>query len=1059
MFPTSRETGCKSNCPYQLLCCPVADVVIVVDLVRIHDDVLVGVAVFRQPSPQAVTDDRLHSVLRLVLLGPTDHLREALLDGVVELDRHSLDRLYVGPGEILLEQQLEHGHLLLAGEALADILLLLLVQLLGKPHELDEGPLDGGLVLLGVVFVDNFLVTFVEVRAKRVFLHCPGHTLLQHGGEVVEQELFALHTGELSPQLVEVDLADVELGTRLLVLAGRGDADTVVDDSLQGHHLLDGVGHVDLLRQLVVDGPDGVALAPELLSDLLNVGELEHLEDLAGEDAEALPVLQRSGDGVGSVLDLFQLREALSLDQRLQLEAAGAKMLLFLPDELRDAGEQLLLVDHRLVLAGAVGGVGVIRKGLAHRLHDADVVDDEPVALALAHAVGAGYRLHEGMGLHRLVEIHGAKRLHVEAGEPHGAHEHDAQGICLVLELVVQLALDHLLSMRGDVQAPGVEAGDLVLLLAHHDRHLGFFHPGDLSPKLQRLLLVELGQPSLLGRDGLRPILLDQVVHHHAGDLVHADEHCLSGFPYRAVMAHEVLGDCLQAWPGHEDVDVAAQIALELLGLVLVEVHLLQCVQQLVVDVGIVDLQQVASVLVVQGHGRSVLDRAFEVVDGQVPAEGPLRQVVVLQKRRSGEADSRRRGQDAVHVVGVDAVVGAMGLVGQDDDVVVGDDGLDVCVVELVDKGEDEARVAPQLLDQVLAAGSDVTLRSHTPQAAAALERVADLGVQLVSVRKDEERGRLRRRPPLDLSGDEHHGVALAAALRVPEHTQLAAVDSALLEGFDGLVGPQELVVAGDDLRRGGGEMVEEDEVLEQVHEIPLRTDPAQHGGEPDRPGLISLVQSLPFVKELVGAPERADLRLEPVGEDNEGVVVEDLRDGALVVGKVVLVSAAHVLVVAFELHEHQRDSVHEADDIASPGVEGRLHDELLAREEAVHFRMFEVENPGSLLVRRAVGANALHRNAVAEHIVFLLVRLQQRVGRQRALEGRYDAGDLVLLQPFVQLEQSRRQIAFENDMLVVDATERAVLAQLLLVVAVDDVPAELAAKQLAGGFLDGLLL
>ena len=524
-------------------------------------------------------------------------------------------------------------------------------------------------------------------------------------------------------------------------------------------------------------------------------------------------------------------------------------------------------------------------------------------------------------------------------------------------------------------------------------------------------------------------------------------------------MAHEVLGYCLQARPGHEDMDVAAQIALELLGLVLIEVHLLQCIQQLVVDVGIVDLQQVASVFVVQGHSRSVLDRAFEVVDGQVPAEGPLRQMVVLQKRRSGEADSRRRGQDAIHVVGVYAVVGAMGLVGQDDDVVVGDDGLDVGIVELVDEREDEARVAPQLLDQILAAGSDVALRGNASQAAAALERVADLRIQLISVRKDEERGRFRRRTPLDLPGDEHHGVALAAALRVPEHAQLAPVDGALLEGFDGLVGSQELVVAGDNLRRRGGEMVEKDEVLEQVHEVLLRANPAQHGGELDRSSLIRLVQSFPFVEELERASERADLRLEPVGEDNEGVVVEDLGDGALVVGEVVLVGAAHVLVVAFELHEHQRDSVHEADDVASPGVERRLHDELLAREEAVRLGVFEVENPGSLLVRRAVGTNALHRNAVAKHLVFLLVRLQQRVGRQRALEGRYDAGDFVLFQPFVQFEQSWHQIALEYDLLVADTAERAVLAQLLLVVAVDDVPAELTAKQLASGLLDGLLL
>ena len=41
----------------------------------------------------------------------------------------------------------------------------------------------------------------------------------------------------------------------------------------------------------------------------------------------------------------------------------------------------------------------------------------------------------------------------------------------------------------------------------------------------------------------------------------------------------------------------------------------------------------------------------------------------------------------------------------------------------------------------------------------------------------------------------------------------------------------------------------------------------------------------------------RADLRLDAVGQHDDGVVVEEVRDGVLVVGEVLLVGGADVLV------------------------------------------------------------------------------------------------------------------------------------------------------------------
>ena len=63
---------------------------------------------------------------------------------------------------------------------------------------------------------------------------------------------------------------------------------------------------------------------------------------------------------------------------------------------------------------------------MAQGLHNADVVNDEPVALALAHAVGASDGLHKAMGLQRLVKVHGREGLDVKAGEPHGTDKDNA---------------------------------------------------------------------------------------------------------------------------------------------------------------------------------------------------------------------------------------------------------------------------------------------------------------------------------------------------------------------------------------------------------------------------------------------------------------------------------------------------------------------------------------------------------------------------------------------------------------------------------------------------------
>ena len=177
-------------------------------------------------------------------------------------------------------------------------------------------------------------------------------------------------------------------------------------------------------------------------------------------------------------------------------------------------------------------------------LEHADVVDDHARALARRATVRSRDGLHERVVLHRLVEIDGAAGRHVEAGDPHGADEHEPQRVVGVLELALEVLLLHPLAVRQDVEALLLQVVDLVLRLADHHRHVHGAHPVEplgetgsrLFGALCELRLLALGQLS-------RPVPCDLVVHAHGRRLVDGDEHRLAEITSRREVAHEVCCD------------------------------------------------------------------------------------------------------------------------------------------------------------------------------------------------------------------------------------------------------------------------------------------------------------------------------------------------------------------------------------------------------------------------------------------------------------------------------------------------------------------------------------
>ena len=189
-------------------------------------------------------------------------------------------------------------------------------------------------------------------------------------------------------------------------------------------------------------------------------------------------------------------------------------------------------------------------------------------------------------------------------------------------------------------------------------------------------------------------MLLDLVVHPQRGGLVDGDHHRLAHEAAPQEVRHDVLCHRLQPIVAGDQVVLAPQPLLELLLLLLVEARVLDHRVDVVVEVGVDQLQLRRAVLVEQRHRRAVLHRLLEVVDRHVVAEDLLGALLAGNQRRSCEGQEGRLGHRRAHVERQRVVLAAMGLVIDHDDVRAVGERLGR--LELVDQREDVAVVAAQ---------------------------------------------------------------------------------------------------------------------------------------------------------------------------------------------------------------------------------------------------------------------------------------------------------------------------------------------------------------------------
>ena len=221
----------------------------------------------------------------------------------------------------------------------------------------------------------------------------------------------------------------------------------------------------------------------------------------------------------------------------------------------------------------------------------------------------------------------------------------------------------------------------------------------------------------------------------------------------------------------------------------------------------------------------------------------------------------------------------------------------------------------------------------------------------------------------------------------------------------------------------------------------------------------IVLIEPLPAVEVIPAAGDGAKARIQPIGDDHQRVVMEQVRDRVFVVGVVVVKRRLQAFVVALELDEHQGHTIDEAHQITAPPEWATLHPQLTHNKKIVLGWVLEVDHR-DVHVLSSIATGGLQRDAIANQPPFGLVVLKQRlcgVGIQQLIACHGELGTPLgrRRQLGIEFAQRRIQLPHQHYLGRIFPAHERTRTKGLGVESEDRAPVEVVLEQLGGGFLD----
>ena len=181
----------------------------------------------------------------------------------------------------------------------------------------------------------------------------------------------------------------------------------------------------------------------------------------------------------------------------------------------------------------------------------------------------------------------------------------------------------------------------------------------------------------------------------------------------------------------------------------------------------------------------------------------------------------------------------------------------------------------------------------------------------------------------------------------------------------DRIVYTEVLVVLGHDLPDLTALFLEQREVLHQVQQPGLFAGAFQQRLQRHAARLGLAADLLPITIMFPRRRHAAQAAFDAVGDEDQAVVDEQLRDRLLVVRDVVLKRRFHTLLDGFELAHHQRQPVDERHQVRAALVHLACHPQLRHQQEVIVRRGIPVHDLDALRHQLALRRADFHLHAV----------------------------------------------------------------------------------------------
>ena len=246
---------------------------------------------------------------------------------------------------------------------------------------------------------------------------------------------------------------------------------------------------LSLLLEFCINGCNSFILLTSVPGNILSVSIFHQTIQLRSIRWESLLVLNGATDRISSFLKIRQLHKIIGANEHFQIKIIFRQKGLCFIYRFNNTSDQFLLVNGRISSTAATNICSIISKCFSQCFDNADVINNQSVALTFGNAVCTCNCLHEGVGFQRFIKVQAAQTLHIKSGKPHGTDKDNSKRILGIFKFLVQLSLLHLSSVVFDIQIPFLECLNFILFLTDDNSHLCFLHPFQFALQFLRFLL------------------------------------------------------------------------------------------------------------------------------------------------------------------------------------------------------------------------------------------------------------------------------------------------------------------------------------------------------------------------------------------------------------------------------------------------------------------------------------------------------------------------------------------------------------------------------------------